>query len=255
MEITDNYKQIGNYLVAKRNDLIQKSRFSLTITEYKIICYCISKIKPGDNPETIYTIHCNEILQLIGIATDSYTTLKKIMKKLSDKSWWMEKDDGSDCLTRWFAIVNIKKNTGTISIKFHENMSSYLFNLQEQYHNSTIYFTSYELKNIMHMKCKYSPRLYELFRSYKKAGKWIFEFGTNSDNDICNILSGIDKDGNIMNYLSWSEWRRFNEKVLNPAIKEINELTDLTIIYTPKHESLQGKKTSKVSTILFEINR
>ena len=41
--------EIRNQRVIKSNDLIQKSRFHLSLQEQKIILYLISKVKPNDN--------------------------------------------------------------------------------------------------------------------------------------------------------------------------------------------------------------
>ena len=39
--------------VAKRNDMIQKSKKSLSIVENKAVSYIFSKVKPDDDPDTI----------------------------------------------------------------------------------------------------------------------------------------------------------------------------------------------------------
>ncbi len=45
--------ELRNYKVVKSNDLIQKSRFNLSLQEQKIILYLISKVKPEDTEEKI----------------------------------------------------------------------------------------------------------------------------------------------------------------------------------------------------------
>lgn len=251
-------EESGEYLVAKRNDFIQCSRFSLSLNEYKLLCYCLSRIKPGDKSGAAYTISCNDFLEMIGRGIDNYTKsnciIKKTMKGLSDASWCLVKNNKIE-LIRWFEFVDVKNFGDNIKIIFHKDMDPYAFDLQWQYHNfSEAFFTSYKLERIMRMKCKYAPRLYEMFCSYKKTKKWIFEFGTGTDNDICNILSPIDDNGNIITHPSWNEWKSFNRRVLKPAITEINELTDISVKYTPRCETLRGEKTNRISTIVFEIS-
>lgn len=242
-----------NYLVAKRNDFIQKSRFSLTLIEYKILCYCISKIKPGDPHDTEYSISCKDFLSLLGVDSTSYSHVKKTIKSLSDKSWWIKAGDGTLTLMRWFSDINIKPQNGVIDVVFHKKMAEYIFNLQKQRRLDYVSFTSYELKNIIHMKCKYSIRLYELFKSYENRRKWIFEFGTGTDNDICVILSEVDDDGKLVVKKSWNDWKQFKKYVLVPAVSEINGLTDMNISYGVRKESLHGADTRKTSTIVFDI--
>ena len=48
-------KQERSLLVFKRDDLIQKSRYSLTVQEQRIVLYAMSKIKPTDDAFQEYT--------------------------------------------------------------------------------------------------------------------------------------------------------------------------------------------------------
>jgi hypothetical protein len=43
-------------LVVKGNDLVQHSRYALDLQQLKILSYMISKIKPTDEPNTVYEI-------------------------------------------------------------------------------------------------------------------------------------------------------------------------------------------------------
>ena len=45
-----------SFFVAKSNEIIQKSRFSMTVQQQKIMLFHISKIKPEDEPGELYTI-------------------------------------------------------------------------------------------------------------------------------------------------------------------------------------------------------
>lgn len=51
--------------VAKRNDMIQKSKNSLGVVERKAVAYVLSKVKPDDNPNTVYAFDCQEFYQLM----------------------------------------------------------------------------------------------------------------------------------------------------------------------------------------------
>ena len=43
------WEQERNHLVVKHNSLIQKTRYSLTTQQQKVLLYTISKIQPGDD--------------------------------------------------------------------------------------------------------------------------------------------------------------------------------------------------------------
>ena len=54
-------------IVAKSNDLIQKSRFSLTAQQQKIVLYLISKITPEDTEFKRYKFSINEFYNIFQI--------------------------------------------------------------------------------------------------------------------------------------------------------------------------------------------
>ena len=51
------------HLVIKANDLIQKSRFSLTLQQQKIVLYLISQIHPNDTELLVYLVPVVKITQ------------------------------------------------------------------------------------------------------------------------------------------------------------------------------------------------
>ena len=151
----------NEYLITKSNELIQKSRFELSLTEQKLVAYICTLINPmHDKEDQVYTISISNFIKLCNI-TDSgknYNDIKKIIKKLADQSYWMMLPDGSETLVRW--IEKPKISDKTIKFKLDEDMSPYLLQLKEK-------FTTYEIKNILNMKSCYAPRLYEILKSYE----------------------------------------------------------------------------------------
>jgi plasmid replication initiation protein len=95
-------------------------------------------------------------------------------------------------------------------------------------------FTQYELYNILALKSKYSIRLFELFKSYSYQKRKEFPIDT-----LKELLYAS-------NYVKFGDFRR---RVLEPAIEEINEYTELTISYETIH------KGKKVIAVKFIINR
>ena len=73
MKIKDRTRTLQNeihemrsYKIVKSNDLIQKSRFQLSLQEQKIILYLISKIKPTDMEFNEYTFEIYDFLKSVG---------------------------------------------------------------------------------------------------------------------------------------------------------------------------------------------
>lgn len=199
--------------VAKRDDMVQKGRHQLSVREQRCVLYAISKIKPDDTAFQEYTFSLSDFYALCGLADESYTELKAIMKGLSDKSWWATIDDkGTESVVRWFGTVRTNKKSGKVTIKFHEDMMPFLLQLTKQ----NAFYTSYNLQYVLPMSSQFSPRLYELLKSYQKNNReWFFP---------------TDELQQLLNAEKYSKnFNDFRKRVLDPAIEEINQYTDLNI--------------------------
>lgn len=232
----DNSREMS---VVKRNDMLQHARFNLSIQEQKCILYAISRIKPEDKAFQDYTFDIKDFYALCGIDNDSYTRLKQTLKGLADKSWWVAIDDeGTESVIRWFTTVRTNKRSGKVTLKFHEDMMPYLLQLATQAREQGIFYTQYSLKYVLPMKGQYSPRLYELLKSYQKNNReWFF--------DIDELKHRLD----AKTYDRWPDFRRY---VLEPAIKEINDFTDLHVAYDTQKE---GRRIAVVTFFMAEKNK
>jgi len=216
-----NYR---NYRVTKANSLIQKTRFSLTLQEQKILLYLITKIQPRDTEFTEYTFSIKEFCEICGIDNvGMYTSLKDTLKKLADRSFWAVIDDnGTESLLRWITTVRTNPRSGTVKIKLHEDMRPFLLNLKKQ-------FTTYSLIYILGMKSQYSIRIYELLKSYEKLKGCEF--------DIDDLKRKLDCE-------HYQRYPDFARKVLSIAKKEINACSDLNVNYEPIKE---GRRYAKIA--------
>ena len=209
-------------MVVKSNDLIQKSRFSLTTNQQKIILYLISKLKYQDENFSECKLNIKDFCEVCGIEDLSgrkYNELKNSIKQIADKSMWIEKENGEETLVRWIEKPTIQKNDGTIKIKLDEDLKPYLLNLKERY-------TQYDLIYTLKMKSKYSIRLYELLKSQQRKEKYF---------KIKYTIQEIKKLLDAENYTAYKDLRR---RAIDKAIEEINEYADIKVSY-------QGIKNGK----------
>lgn len=223
--------------VYKRDDMLQKARFNLSVNEQRVILYAVSQIKPNDTAFQEYHFELSDFYALCGIKKDTYTELKKSLKKLSDKSWWALIDDkGTESLLRWFTTLKISENSGEVVVKFHEDMFPFLLELQKQQKEKRLYYTGYELRYILPMQSKYGIRLYEVLKSYQKNNQeWYFETD--------KIMHLLDCDKYIGRYPD------FNRRALKPAFEDINRYTDLKI---EMETETKGKKVTYVRFYMYE---
>lgn len=237
--LLDEEKEIKShreYLVVKGNDLIQRSRFELSLSEQKTISFICSMIKPikktkSTNTEDIsyrleYTFDIRDYCKVCGIDYDSgqnYSAIKATLKKLSDRSMWL--DDGEcEILVRWLSKVKINKRSGKAVVIIDQDLAPYLFKLGQK-------FTQYQLYNVLAMKSAFSVRIYELLKSYEFQKLKVFDL------EQLKILLMVDS---VKSYKNYSD---FKKRVLDKAKEEINELTDLNISFRP---IIKGKKVVKI---------
>jgi hypothetical protein len=70
--VKDNeYIMLREKQVVKANDLIQKSRFSLSLLQQKIVLYLISQISTFDTDFKLYEFDIREFCQVCGIDFDN----------------------------------------------------------------------------------------------------------------------------------------------------------------------------------------
>lgn len=219
--------------IYKADELLQKARYALTLTEQRLILYSISKIQPTDTVNTFYDLNLNDFFKVCGINhKESYTKIKDILRALGNKGWWLKIGE-EESLVRWFTTVRVSKHG--VRVKFHEDMFPYLFELAKQMRINGRHYTSYEFQYVLPMKSTYSIRLYELLKSYQKNNqKWWFKI-----DELKDLL-------NCPNYERYADFRRF---ALEPALKEINCYTDLTVeVQTLK----LGRKIDTITFIMSE---
>lgn len=222
--------------VYKRDDMIQRARFDLSLQEQRCILYAISKIKPDDTAFQEYQFEIKDFYALCGLEDQSYTKLKAMLRKLSDRSWWAEIDDkGTESVLRWFTVVRTNNKSGKVTLKFHEDMMPFLLKLAEQAREKGIFYTQYQLKYVLPMQSQYSPRLYELLKSYQKNNReWHFE---------------TEKLKSLLDCKNYKNFNDFKRRVLDTAVHEINEYTDLDITYDTDHE---GRKITEIRFYMAE---
>ena len=214
-----------NYLVTQSNRLIEaRQKKPLTAREQKIILTMVSMIQPTDEDFTFYNISIRDFHELLGLeGREHYTEIKEIVENLMSKVIEIPQSDGGWLMTHWVSTAQYLKGEGTIRLKFVPELKPYLLQLKT-------HFTSYRLSNILSLKSSYSIRLYELFKRSQHQGRW-----------ECQLEILREKLG--ANNKTYNLYGNLKSKILLPAIKEINEKTDLKVVFK---EIKKGRKVEKL---------
>lgn len=230
-------REIQNYYVVKSNELIQKARYSMTVQQQKLILFAISKIKKNDLPDQEYELSIDEICSVCGLELDAggtyYKRIKDDLLKLTTRIW-VKFPDRSEGTVSWLSDAYIMPLSGTVTVKFHERMTPFLFELQNRY-------TQYQLSEVLVFKGKYSIRLYELLRSFLTQD----ELRDGREKEVSFSVSELKELLSAENYELWNDFNRF---VLKKAVDEINQCSDLIRISYDTYKS--GKQVSRVNFII-----
>lgn len=220
----ETYLEQRDKLVVKANELIQKSRFNLSLQQQKIVLYLISQIMPQDDDFKLYSFTIPEFCRVCGITVESgknYQDVKNAIKEIADKSLWIRLPNGKSTLVRWIEKPYIDDKSGVIDIRLDADMKPYLLQLKEN-------FTEYEIIYTLHFKSKYSIRLYELCKSIHY-----------NDLEEYHRRYIIEELRQLLGAESYTVFKDFRRRVLEPAIDEINEYSDKEVNY---QTITQGRK-------------
>lgn len=218
--------------VVKDTDFIQKVSYNLTANEQKLVIYCIASITPSDKTLHWINIKVSDFCEVCGIDKNHfYTDFKALIENLDSKAYWIENEE-KVFRFRWFSEIEYIKGNGTIKLLLNSNLSRYFIGLQTRY-------TKYELYNILALKSRYSIRLYEIFKSYKYA---------NKKKEVIELTLADIKSQIGANNKSFSNFAELKRRVIDKAISEINEYTDISVSYT-----VGKKERKKVISLIFTI--
>ena len=209
-------QQKRQFTVRKANEIIQKAHSEMTAQQFDILSYLISKIKPGDEPQQTYYFTISEFCMLCNKYKGSgyyYQSIKEDIAAIASVNVWVRQENGKDRLVHWLDDVLIDRGNGTIEISFHRSIYPYLFDLRER-------FTYYPVEYTLALKSIYAKLLYDLLKSLERLG-----------GEKTLSLEYLKKQLNAENYTRYPDFRRF---VLEKAITEINEITDIEVIANPK---------------------
>ena len=218
-------------LVVKSNRLIEAG-YKLTLQEQRIILFCITKIKPKEPlPSKTFCISASDYAEMFGIkAKNAYKELKETINSLYNRNVKIyNRESNIEGELRWVQKKLYFNNDGYAEVTLTDELIPFLSELQET-------FTMYNIENVSGMKSVYAIRMYELLKQFKIFGKrkitldWLRERLQ---------IEGI--------YSAFADLKR---RVIDPALKEINELSDLSVSY-----SLDKQNSRKVKEIEFIFHK
>lgn len=200
------------------------------------------------NEAPLYEMSVKEFGELTRVKEVSYRTLKKIcanfMKKLIDvrdvNATSYEEEDFD--YIQWIIRCRYVGSQGIIKIQLSPNLLPYVANL-------TSNFVSVSLGTIMDFKSKYSARLYFLLQQWRKVKTKQFDL-VNLKEMLGVPVVGIEEvNGKEVKIFKLERYTHFKQRVLEPALKEINEFSDMVVEFK---EIKRGRKTNSIEFSIFD---
>ena len=207
-------------LIVKDNALIQAS-YTLGLAEQRLILLAILEAREtgqGIDHNSLLRVHAHAYAEQFHIDKgNSYEVIKDASKGLFDRYvTYYDKNPktGNDrsfhC--RWVDKIGYEKATGMVYMRFTSDVVPLITRLEEQ-------FTSYELEQVSQLGSGYAIRLYELLVQWRSVGKTpVFEL------QQFRQQLGVEES-------KYSRMSDFKKYVLDFAVKQINEHTDITVKY------------------------
>lgn len=221
-------------LVVKSNKLVQALQ-SLTLSETRLIQLAIIDAREtgkGLTPEHPLELNAARYASAFSISNDAaYSCLAEAEETLFKRQFTIENEDGSLTKSRWIQDANYKKGEGRILL----TLTRVLIEQVTKIDGFENYFTSYHLKQTANFKSMYAVRLYELLKQWKSVGA----------TPAFNIQKFREQLGIGIN--EYSRIEAFKRRVLDVAVQQINEFSDIEVEYQ------QHKKGKSISGFSFNF--
>ena len=208
-------------LVVQSNALIQAS-YTLQLSEQRLIRLAIVwalETQTGITPETPLLIDARTYATQFGVTLDAaYLALKGAVDTLFERQvtfWDIDEDTGKPerVKTRWVSEVRYISEAARVKIIFTPAVVRQISRQEAE-------FVQYTINHISGLSSAYAIRLYELLMQWRSVGK----------TPPVNLARFREQMG-IVEEAKYKDMCSFKKYVLDLAVSQINEHTDITATY------------------------
>ena len=224
-------------LVVKDNALINAS-YNLDLVEQRLILLAIVEAREsgkGINANDPLEVHAEGYINQFGVHRNTaYQALKDACNDLFARQFSYQKINERGNIenyrSRWVSEIGYVDNEAVVKLIFAPAIVPLITRLEE-------HFTKYELQQVSNLSSAYAVRLYELLIAWRSTGSTpVIELS-----DFRQRIGVLDTE--------YKRMERFKTSVLELAIKQINEHTDITVKYE------QHKRGRSISGFSFNFKQ
>ena len=225
-----------NY-VCQANSLVGGKQ-ALKLNSAKLIRAAIMQVVRDDEELKPYIITISELAELLNVPKSNiYRDIDDITDDILNNPVYIREEVGKK--VRWIKIPWVTRceyNSDIgVAIKLNDELKPFLINLKDHY-------TQYTLDSILVMKSVYAIRIYELLQS-EIMTRILPRAGTDREISVEKLKECCGCESKAYNTFS-----NFRNRVIDIAVKEINEKT----LYTLSYDYV--KKGKSVIGLIFHIN-
>ena len=203
-------------LVVKDNALINASYY-LSLTEQRLILLAIIQARAEKlTNSNEFKVRVSSYINAYGVQdATAYEAIKKATETLRTRYFTFERvvdGEPEKVVSNWVQSIAYAENSSYIKIKFTDDVMPLITQLEK-------HFTSYELEQVKDLTSIYAIRLYEMMMQWRSSGQT-----QQIPIDELRYKLGIEPD-------EYKQMVNFKTKVLDFAINQINEHTDIKASY------------------------
>ena len=224
-----------NAVVAKSNKIIEAlAKFDLS--ELRLLSFCIAHY--DSRPPALESqkgrrviARVNDLKKIFAMSTNAaYSVVKEKIKSINKNPYeYIDPKTGEEVCEFWFTSFRYSPKKGEFSFGITPEMEPHLLGLAGN-------FTRWRLGNVYRFKSANTWKLYENIAQHLPNGRWHIK-------NLDNLRLRLGVAG------KYTEWKILNQKLIAPAVKEINAVSDLCVEYS------QEKSGRRVTGLVFQIDK
>lgn len=209
---TQQPKQARGGLAVKQANEITEARYDFTSLELNLFMLCLRTLKQqGEEAQfSLYHFDLDDVLIFMGDSHNNLELLRKAARTIVKKDVEMiDREANVWTITHLISGMKIDVRNRKVHFTIDHFIKPYYFSLVKN-------FTLIYLESVLAMRSKYAKRIYSMCARFRDTGKL-----TISIEELrARLAIAPDKYTNL---------HGFKTKVLNIAIDEINEVSDLNV--------------------------
>lgn len=229
------YNMIYNseYYTVAANDII-RGKQSMTLQTARLIRLLITQVVKEDKDLKTYSCKISDLANFLKVdSSNLYRNVQEICESALDSKVYVGTGNSRQPwkIFHWISLAEYDGN-GMITLRLSDEIKPYVLELEK-------WFTQYQIKNILEFSSYYSIRLYEILKC--EEGKYRNE-KLKHEFTVKELKQFFDCEN------KYSAFKDFRRRVIEVAVREINEKSDIWI-------DVSYKKTGRaITSVVFEVH-